>query len=73
MYKIGALGSGVDYMYLDSSGGGWSASQHLVNTSRGALGRTLNQLYLGEAYQVRSPDTPDPSERLSVRSPRGGN
>lgn len=53
MYKIGEVGSGVDYMYLDSSGGSWQMSKYLVNTSEGALGQTLNQLYVGKAYQVR--------------------
>lgn len=28
-------------------------SKYLVNTSQGALGQTLNQLYRGKAYQVR--------------------
>lgn len=53
MYKIGEVGSGVDYMYLDSCGGSWQMSKYLVNISQGALGQTLNQLYMGEAYQVR--------------------
>lgn len=53
MYKIGEVGSGVDYMYLDSCGGSWQMSKYLVNTSQGALGQTLNQLYMGKAYQVR--------------------
>lgn len=53
MYKIGKVGSGVDYMYLDSCGGSWQMSKYLVNTSQGALGQTLNQLYMGKAYQVR--------------------
>ncbi|TWW58035.1 deoxyribonuclease-2-beta [Takifugu flavidus] len=54
MYKIGEVGSGVDYMYLDSSGGSWHMSKYLVNTSEGALGQTLNQLYKGKAYQSNS-------------------
>lgn len=53
MYKISEVGSGVDYMYLDSRGGSWQMSKYLVNTSQGALAQTLNQLYLGKAYQVR--------------------
>lgn len=53
-YKIDEVGSGVDYMYLDSSGGSWQVSKYLVNTSEGALGQTLNQLYMGKAYQVSS-------------------
>ena len=51
-YKIGKVGSGVDYMYLDSRGGSWQMSNYLVNTSQGALGQTLNQLYMGKTYQV---------------------
>ncbi len=51
-YKIGEVGSGVDYMYLDSSVGNWQMSKFMVNTSQGALGSTLNQLYLGKAYKV---------------------
>lgn len=53
MYKIGEVGSGVDYMYLDSSGGSWQMSKYLVNISQGALGQTLIQLYMRKAYQVR--------------------
>lgn len=53
MYKMGNVGSGLDYMYLDSSGGSWQMSKYLVNTSQGALGHTLNQLYMGKTYQVR--------------------
>lgn len=52
-YKIGEVGSGVDYMYLDSSVGSWQMSKFMVNTSQGAIGNTLNQLYMGEAYKVR--------------------
>lgn len=52
MYKMSEVGSGVDYMYLDSLGGSWQMSKYLVNASQGALAQTLNQLYLGKAYQV---------------------
>lgn len=51
-YKIGTVGSGVDYMYLDSSVGSWQMSQFMVNTSQGAIANTLNQLYKGQAYKV---------------------
>ncbi|KAB5559254.1 hypothetical protein PHYPO_G00026890 [Pangasianodon hypophthalmus] len=44
-YKQGNVGSGVDYMYLDPSLPNWQMSKHAVNTSEGALGRTLSQLY----------------------------
>uniref|UniRef100_UPI0037E6FC95 deoxyribonuclease-2-beta-like n=1 Tax=Semicossyphus pulcher TaxID=241346 RepID=UPI0037E6FC95 len=53
-YKIGEVGSGVDYMYLDSSVGSWQMSKFMVNTSQGALPSTLNQLYMGEAYKSNS-------------------
>lgn len=52
-YKIGEIGSGVDYMYLDSSVGTWQLSKFMVNTSYGAVGNTLNLLYMGQAYKVR--------------------
>lgn len=53
-YQIGQVGSGVDYMYLDSSVGSWQMSKFMVNTSQGAIGSTLNQLYKGKVYMVRS-------------------
>ena len=52
-YKIGELGSGVDYMYLDSSVESWQMSKYMVNMSEGAIGNTLNQLYAEKAYKVR--------------------
>ena len=52
-YKIGEVGSGVEYMYLDASVGSWQISKFMVNSSRGAIGNTLNQLYMGKAYMVR--------------------
>ncbi|XP_071777971.2 deoxyribonuclease-2-beta [Centroberyx gerrardi] len=53
-YKIGEIGSGVEYMYLDSSVGSWQMSKFLVNSSQGAIGSTLNQLYMGQAYKSNS-------------------
>ncbi|KAM6938360.1 deoxyribonuclease-2-beta-like isoform 1-T1 [Lycodopsis pacificus] len=53
-YKIGEVGSGVDYMYLDSSVGSWQLSKFMVNTSQGAIANTLNQLYNGKAYKSNS-------------------
>lgn len=47
------MGSGVDYMYLDSSVGVWQMSKFMVNTSHGAIASTLDQLYTGKAYKVR--------------------
>uniref|UniRef100_A0A3P8S456 deoxyribonuclease II n=1 Tax=Amphiprion percula TaxID=161767 RepID=A0A3P8S456_AMPPE len=44
-------GSGVEYMYLDSESGSWQRSQFLINSSRGAVAETLNQVYKG--YMVR--------------------
>ncbi|XP_054870978.1 deoxyribonuclease-2-beta-like [Amphiprion ocellaris] len=40
-------GSGVEYMYLDSESGSWQRSQFLINSSRGAIAETLNQVYKG--------------------------
>ncbi len=40
-------------MYLDSSVGSWQMSKFMINTSQGAIGNTLNQLYMGKAYKVR--------------------
>ncbi|CAN9500367.1 unnamed protein product [Ophioblennius macclurei] len=53
-YKIGDIGSGVDYMYLDSSVGKWQMSKFMINSSQGAIGNTLNQLYKGEVYKSNS-------------------
>ncbi|XP_054645060.1 deoxyribonuclease-2-beta isoform X2 [Dunckerocampus dactyliophorus] len=50
-YKIGEEGSGVDYMYLDPSLGAWQLSKFLVNTTQGAVGNTLGQLYSRALYQ----------------------
>lgn len=40
-------GSGVDYMYLDPSIMDFQMSKHTINSSKGAVGRTLTQLYSG--------------------------
>ncbi|XP_023266801.1 deoxyribonuclease-2-beta [Seriola lalandi dorsalis] len=53
-YKIGEVGSGVDYMYLDPSVENWQMSKFTVNISQGAIGNTLNQLYMGKAYKSNS-------------------
>ncbi|XP_077058896.1 deoxyribonuclease-2-beta isoform X2 [Siphateles boraxobius] len=47
IYKMDVKGSGVDYMYLDPSVMDFQMSKHIVNSSKGALGRTLTQLYSG--------------------------
>uniref|UniRef100_A0A3Q2STM9 deoxyribonuclease II n=1 Tax=Fundulus heteroclitus TaxID=8078 RepID=A0A3Q2STM9_FUNHE len=52
-YRIGEVGSGLEYMYLDSAVGSWQRSQFLVNTTQGAMANTLDQLYKGKAYMVR--------------------
>ncbi|XP_072516491.1 deoxyribonuclease-2-beta [Salminus brasiliensis] len=44
-YKKSEVGSGVEYMYLDPSMLNWQMSPFAVNTSEGAVGRTLSQLY----------------------------
>ncbi|XP_036378441.1 deoxyribonuclease-2-beta [Megalops cyprinoides] len=53
-YKIGHDGTGLDYMYLDSSVTSWQLSEFLVNTSQGALGSTLEQLYKGPGRESNS-------------------
>ncbi|XP_076007521.1 deoxyribonuclease-2-beta-like [Genypterus blacodes] len=53
-YKIGEVGSGLEYMYLDSTVGSWQMSKFLVNSSQGAIGSTLSQLYMGHTYQSNS-------------------
>ncbi|KAI7795410.1 putative deoxyribonuclease-2-beta, partial [Triplophysa rosa] len=45
IYKMEVEGSGLEYMYLDSTVTNWQMSKHTINSSRGALGRTLTQLY----------------------------
>ncbi|XP_056099568.1 deoxyribonuclease-2-beta isoform X2 [Rhinichthys klamathensis goyatoka] len=47
IYKMDVKGSGVDYMYLDPSVMDFQMSKNIVNSSKGALGRTLTQLYSG--------------------------
>ncbi|XP_051021355.1 deoxyribonuclease-2-beta [Acomys russatus] len=47
--------TGLDYLYLDSTMQSWRKSQHLMNSSRSVLGRTLQQLY--EAYTSKSNST----------------
>lgn len=42
----------MEYMYLDSTVGSWQMSTFLVNSTQGAIGSTLSQLYMGHAYQV---------------------
>ncbi|XP_030228123.1 deoxyribonuclease-2-beta [Gadus morhua] len=55
VYKLPKeFGSGLGYMYLDSAVETWQMSQFTVNTSEGAIGLTLNQLYLGQAYMSNS-------------------
>ncbi|XP_065097985.1 deoxyribonuclease-2-beta [Paramisgurnus dabryanus] len=45
IYKMEVKGSGLEYMYLDSTFMNWQMSKQTVNSSQGALGRTLTQLY----------------------------
>ncbi len=51
IYKMEDKGSGVDYMYLDPSVMEFQMSKHTVNSSKGALSKTLTQLY--SRYTVR--------------------
>ncbi|KAM9849219.1 deoxyribonuclease-2-beta isoform 2-T2 [Aulostomus maculatus] len=41
-------------MYLDPSVESWQLSKFMINTSQGAIGNTLNQLYQGQAYKSNS-------------------
>lgn len=50
-YRIGGIESGVEYMYLDSSAGMWQMSKFMINSSQGAMGNTLSQLYNEEVYK----------------------
>ncbi|XP_008327064.1 deoxyribonuclease-2-beta [Cynoglossus semilaevis] len=50
-YRINYVGSGVDYMYLDSSVNDWKMSTFMVNLSQGAVGNTLSQLYARKTYE----------------------
>ncbi|XP_051967278.1 deoxyribonuclease-2-beta isoform X2 [Xyrauchen texanus] len=45
IYKMEVQGSGVEYMYLDPSFMNWQLSKHTVNSSKGALSKTMTQLY----------------------------
>ncbi|KAG7282883.1 hypothetical protein CRUP_020721 [Coryphaenoides rupestris] len=54
IHKMEEVGSGLEYMYLDSAVETWQMSKFTVNTSDGAIGLTLNQLYLGQAYSSNS-------------------
>ncbi|XP_062868983.1 deoxyribonuclease-2-beta [Trichomycterus rosablanca] len=63
-YKKGDVGSGVEYMYLDPSVSTWQKSRYAVNTTEGAVGRTLNQLYKSyksnsSAYMLYNDAPPD--------------
>lgn len=53
-YRMGDTGSGVDYMYLDSSVAKWQMSKFMINSSQGAIGSTLNQLYHEKVYKSNS-------------------
>ncbi|MEQ2234225.1 hypothetical protein ILYODFUR_029706 [Ilyodon furcidens] len=53
-YTIEKVGSGVEYMYLDSAVGSWQRSKFMLNTTQGAMANTLNQLYKGKAYLSNS-------------------
>ncbi|XP_006792126.2 deoxyribonuclease-2-beta [Neolamprologus brichardi] len=50
-YRVDDIGSGVEYMYLDSSKEGWEMSKYTINSSQGATTNTLNQLYMGKEYK----------------------
>ncbi|KAM5256291.1 deoxyribonuclease-2-beta [Ctenodactylus gundi] len=47
--------TGLEYLYLDSTTRSWRRSEQLMNTTRSAVGRTLQQLY--EAHASKSNNT----------------
>uniref|UniRef100_A0A3Q0S5Y7 deoxyribonuclease II n=1 Tax=Amphilophus citrinellus TaxID=61819 RepID=A0A3Q0S5Y7_AMPCI len=53
-YVNGDIGSGVEYMYLDSSKESWEMSKYMINSSQGAIANTLNQLYMGKEYKFNT-------------------
>ncbi|XP_066482642.1 deoxyribonuclease-2-beta [Tiliqua scincoides] len=48
-------GTGLQYMFLDSLTQAWKLSKYLVNMTEGALGQTLQQLYI--AYKTKKNHT----------------
>lgn len=44
-----SLAEGMQYMYQDGRTQGWVQGRSLMNSTEGAVGRTLNQLYLEAA------------------------
>ncbi|XP_041912869.1 deoxyribonuclease-2-beta-like isoform X2 [Alosa sapidissima] len=53
-YVMGNAGTGLDYMYLDGSMKNWELSTFKVNSTNGAAGHTLGQLYQGKGYKSNS-------------------
>nr|XP_012603033.1 deoxyribonuclease-2-beta isoform X2 [Microcebus murinus] len=53
--KKESKGSGLEYLYLDSTTRSWRRSKQPMNTTKSVLGRTLHQLY--EAYASKNNNT----------------
>ncbi|KAL2090113.1 hypothetical protein ACEWY4_014801 [Coilia grayii] len=53
-YTMDSDGSGLNYMYLDGSMKNWDLSPFTINSSSGAAGHTLGQLYQGKGYKSNS-------------------
>ncbi|XP_027707132.1 deoxyribonuclease-2-alpha isoform X2 [Vombatus ursinus] len=54
-YKLPALPDslkGLNYMYLDGNSGGWQEGAISIDSTQGAVGRTMNQLYQGNLSEL---------------------
>ncbi|XP_074059621.1 deoxyribonuclease-2-alpha [Macrotis lagotis] len=54
-YKLPALTNslkGLNYMYLDENSGGWQKGATSINSTQGAVGQTMNQLYRGNLSEL---------------------
>ncbi|XP_072458318.1 deoxyribonuclease-2-alpha isoform X14 [Notamacropus eugenii] len=54
-YKLPAMPNslkGLNYMYLDGNSGGWQEGATSIDSTQGAVGRTMNQLYQGNLSEL---------------------
>ncbi|XP_006874367.1 PREDICTED: deoxyribonuclease-2-alpha [Chrysochloris asiatica] len=69
-----AAGSGLRYKYLDANSGGWREGAGSINSSAGAVGRSLLPLYRNNASQLAFllyNDQPPTSRGIQFSSSRG--
>ncbi|XP_012291296.1 deoxyribonuclease-2-alpha [Aotus nancymaae] len=69
-----SLQSGLRYKYLDESSGGWREGSGLINSSVGAVGRSLQPLYRSNNSQLAFllyNDQPPKSSKAHISSNRG--